>query len=52
VLKQGRERDELTWKGLAAVMGGLRWRRGIWGKLEIGTHWRSTEDDSWWLGAG
>jgi hypothetical protein len=37
VLKQGRERDGLTWKGLAAVMGGSRRRRvdlgeiGNWG---------------------
>jgi hypothetical protein len=35
-------RDELTWKGLAAVMGGLRWRRVNLG--EVG-NWDSLVDD-------
>jgi hypothetical protein len=34
---------------LRSVSGGGKL---IWGKLEIRTHWRSTEGNIGWLGAG
>jgi hypothetical protein len=39
---------ELRWPRRDCFHGGRDW---IWGKFKIGTHRRSTEDDSWWLGS-